>query len=224
MTRSRLLVAAAMVSAVCPRMMADPIPECTAPGITPPKATNKHIADEYPPLSAMMGEQGTAVVRFVIGPDGAVASATVDVSSGSLRLDDASIAAIVGKWTYTPPLGPDKMPTSCLQMAKVKWVLDGNDQTLPAELQKMAIRMKVEDYPAGARSRNEQGFVVLMVMRHEGAMAVNVMRTSGYSELDAAAIRIMKERLNLPAAEFEGKPVATSALVLVVWSLEDEAR
>ena len=224
MRRSRLLVAATMLMAVCPGAMADPVPACTAPGLTPPKATNKHVADDYPPLSAMMGEQGTTTVRVVIGPDGSVASATVDTSSGSLRLDDASIASIVGKWTYTPPLAPDKTPTSCAWKAQVKWVLHGDDQTLPAGLQQMAIQMKAEDYPAGARSRKEQGFVALIVFRHGGDKQITVLKPSGYPELDAATVRIVKERLNLPAGELDGKPVPTSAFLLVVWSLEGEPK
>ena len=224
MKRSRLLVAATMLMAVCSGAMADPLPSCAAPGFTPPKATNKHVADEYPTLSAMMGEEGTTVVRMVIGPDGSVTSATVKTSSGSLRLDDASIASIIGKWTYTPPLAPDKTPTSCVWEAALKWVLHGNSLTLPAGLQQMAIQKKAADYPAGARSRKEQGFVGLIVLRHGGDKQVFVMRSSGYPELDAAAVRIIKERLNLPPAEFDGKPVETSAILVVVWSLDAEPK
>ena len=173
----------------------------------------------------MMGEEGVTVVRMVIGPEGSVTSAAVKTSSGSLRLDDASIASIVGKWTYTPPLAPDKTPTSCAWEAAVKWVLHGGDaQQLPAELQQVAIRMKVEDYPAGARSRKEQGFVALLVIRHGSDKQVTILKPSGYPELDAATVRIVKERLNLPPAEFEGKTVETSALLLVVWSLDGEPK
>jgi TonB family protein len=216
----RLVCAAAALAALALRAPADPVPACNTLGNTAPKPANQHTAQDYPMLSVMMGEQGTTTVSIVVGEDGTAKSASVETSSGSLRLDDASIAAIVGKWRYTPPLAADNKPTACVQRAEVKWVLHDNANALPPELQQMAIRMKPEDYPSGARSRNEQGIVALFVLRDEHGKQAIVLRSSGYPELDEAAVRIMKERLNLPAAEYEGKAVDTSALVLVVWSLE----
>lgn len=49
---------------------------------------------EYPSASRRAEEEGTVVLRFLIGTDGAVVEAQVDKSSGYGRLDEAARAAL----------------------------------------------------------------------------------------------------------------------------------
>jgi periplasmic protein TonB len=52
------------------------------------------VKPDYPALSRRRGETGTADVRFVVGPTGAIESAELAKSSGYPRLDDAALAAM----------------------------------------------------------------------------------------------------------------------------------
>jgi len=195
-----------------------PPPFCVdMPGVTQPRTANSHVPGEYPILSVMTGEQGTTVLKFTIKDDGTVGSAVVLKSSGSMRLDDAAVQSVTGTWRYTPALSRDGKPFACSWKAEVKWVLHGSDETVPAGLVKLALTMKAEDYPPDALKRGEHGTVGLVVLLVDGEKHVIVLKSSGFADLDSATIRIVQDRLKLTAAEFDGRPVATSAILLVVW-------
>lgn len=53
------------------------------------------IEPTYPPVSRRLGEQGEAVFLLAINPDGTVASAELERSSGFDRLDSAARAALL---------------------------------------------------------------------------------------------------------------------------------
>jgi TonB family protein len=53
----------------------------------------------YPPISQRNNEEGTAVFRYRIGTDGMVSGVTITRSTGSARLDAASIACVSG-WRF----------------------------------------------------------------------------------------------------------------------------
>jgi TonB family protein len=218
----RLAVALVLLALASPRALANDYAACGAPGVTPPKAANQHIAGDYPVLSIMLQEEGTTTLGFIIGADGTPVSVTVVKSSGSLRLDDASVEAVTKIWRYQPALSADGKPLACPWKAEVRWILHGAAANLPPEYADIAIKMKPEDYPPEARRRGEQGSVMVMVVQLEGAEGrlALVVESSGYPDLDDAAARIVKERLKLTAAEFDGKPVPTMAMVVVIWSLE----
>lgn len=55
----------------------------------------------YPPMSRRLGEQGTVVVRALIGADGVPQKAEVQQSSGFERLDRAAVETAL-KWRYVP--------------------------------------------------------------------------------------------------------------------------
>lgn len=61
-----------------------------------------HTTPPYPALDARLGNQGTVLLRLVIGPDGAVRAASVVRSSGFAGLDQAAIAWVVVHWRYRP--------------------------------------------------------------------------------------------------------------------------
>jgi periplasmic protein TonB len=52
------------------------------------------VKPDYPALSRRRGETGTADVRFVVGPTGAIERVELAKSSGYARLDDAALAAM----------------------------------------------------------------------------------------------------------------------------------
>ena len=61
-----------------------------------------HTTPPYPPLDARLGNQGTVVLRLVIGPDGQVKAARVVRSSGFAGLDQAAQTWVVAHWRYQP--------------------------------------------------------------------------------------------------------------------------
>jgi protein TonB len=61
-----------------------------------------HTTPPYPPLDARLGNQGTVVLRLIIGTDGFVKAASVVRSSGFAGLDQAAQAWVVAHWRYQP--------------------------------------------------------------------------------------------------------------------------
>ena len=56
---------------------------------------------QFPSLSKRLQEQGKVVVRVLIGTDGQATQASVKVSSGFERLDQAALNTVL-KWRYVP--------------------------------------------------------------------------------------------------------------------------
>lgn len=90
------------------------------PPPSPAVATTSHAvtADDYPPVSLRLQEQGTVAVRFVIGTTGAVSDCNVATSSGKPRLDDAACKMVVRRWKYKPAT-QDGKPVQVQQTANV---------------------------------------------------------------------------------------------------------
>jgi protein TonB len=84
-----------------------PAPVVTAPPPPPPTpavATSSHAvtADDYPPISLRLQEQGTVAIKFVINASGSVTDCNVATSSGKPRLDDAACKMVLRRWKYKP--------------------------------------------------------------------------------------------------------------------------
>jgi protein TonB len=75
----------------------------------------------YPVDSLTKGEEGNTKVSFTILTDGTVEAVTVATSSGSQRLDDATVAC-VKTWHYRPAIKDGKL-AEVNSSAQVKWVL-----------------------------------------------------------------------------------------------------
>jgi TonB family protein len=174
-------------------------------------------------VSEALGEQGTTTVRFTVTEEGTATAATIETSSGSMRLDDASIEEIQTRWRYRPARTSDNKPVACVYKAEVRWILHDNAHVLPPELQRMVLRMAPADYPAGARARREQGVVFLLVQYDGSGKKVSVISSSGFAELDRAAERIITEKLVIAPGMFNGQAIMTTAFVPVQWILDDAA-
>lgn len=58
-------------------------------------------APEYPRMSFRLGEEGTSIVRVLVGPDGRPQDAQLGKSSGFARLDQAAVDT-ARSWRYVP--------------------------------------------------------------------------------------------------------------------------
>lgn len=63
-----------------------------------------HTIPPYPPIESRLGNQGTVLLRLLIGADGKVLDAQILRSSGFPRLDAAAQAWVIGRWRYQPAI------------------------------------------------------------------------------------------------------------------------
>ncbi|MDE2184042.1 MAG: TonB family protein [Alphaproteobacteria bacterium] len=195
--------------AVPPQGSAEPARACTAPGIAEPVPRGPHGISEgdYPAISKILGEQGNVVVSFLIREDGTVADPKIVQSSGSSRLDDATLVLVM-RWRYRPATQRGT-PISCRHRAQVMWELSadmndivGDPQYLPPELlEKSALGQTMFSV-----SMDENGKV----------LSISLVMSSGDQALDAAGARFLKDRKFTPA-QIDGKPMEATILVNVHW-------
>lgn len=75
----------------------------------------------YPKSSRSKREEGTVVLRVVVGADGRVADITVSTSSGFAALDEAAMAA-VRRWRWSPTMR-DGRPVSISGLVRIPFEL-----------------------------------------------------------------------------------------------------
>ena len=102
-----------------------PPPVVEKPQISSPASIGaKHYCDQnryYPQLSVKLGEQGTTTLSFKIDTNGNVKDPVVANSSGSDRLDQATINC-VSSWRYKPAI-QNGQPVEFTWQTAVKWQL-----------------------------------------------------------------------------------------------------
>jgi protein TonB len=89
------------VKAIAPVWLADPVPE----GYVAPQSLSSNppaTPSDYPSQSLDKGEQGTVVVRVVVGADGKIGDCSVASSSGYGRIDNAAKLKLCRKLKVTP--------------------------------------------------------------------------------------------------------------------------
>ncbi len=92
--------AAVVAPAPAPVMQAKPAP----PRVELPSSDAGYLQNPkpvYPPMSKRLNEQGTVLVRVLIGVDGTAQQAEIQQSSSFDRLDQAALATVL-KWRYVP--------------------------------------------------------------------------------------------------------------------------
>jgi len=74
------------------------------PPPTPPTPTTSHAvtADDYPPVSIRLQEQGTVHIKYLVKEDGTVGDCSVQMGSGKSRLDDAACTMVKRRWKFKP--------------------------------------------------------------------------------------------------------------------------
>lgn len=92
-----------------------PVVQAAPPPPPPPKQvdatpTTSHgvTADDYPPVSIRLQEQGKVGIKYVVGADGVVSECAVTGSSGKPRLDDAACTMVKKRWKFKPATLGDK--------------------------------------------------------------------------------------------------------------------
>jgi TonB family protein len=83
-----------------PHLDAPPLPA----GATPPRVTERLMGQpgDYPSIAMEIKEQGVVGVRYQVRADGSVGDVQIVQSSGSARLDNASIRLVRERWRSDP--------------------------------------------------------------------------------------------------------------------------
>jgi TonB family protein len=166
----------------------------------------------------MNGEAGDVLLDFRINLDGSVGDVRVESSSGSARLDGAAVDAVSDHWRYRPVVSGGK-PVACRYRAMVAWRIPLD----PLEWAKSGfgvVQMHAPDYPAGVSPRIGGITATLMTVGIDGSVLdAKVVHSSGYPELDSAAITAMKNRRwPITPAKLQGAALKSVVGVLVIWS------
>ena len=90
----------------------------------PPVALTSHVvtADDYPPASVRLQEQGSVRVQYTIGTDGSVSQCAVTGTSGIPRLDEAA-CVLVKKWKFRPATVIGGRPVAISLPAEIAFAL-----------------------------------------------------------------------------------------------------
>jgi protein TonB len=59
-------------------------------------------ANDYPPVSIRLQEQGRVQIKYTVGSDGDVSECAVTMTSGKPRLDDAACVMVKKRWKFKP--------------------------------------------------------------------------------------------------------------------------
>lgn len=175
-----------------------------------------HTLPPYPEMSVMMGEQGTSLLTVTIGTDGVPTDVQVEKTSGSIRLDEAARDHVKQNWRWAP------IPNGCTAWrtrVSIKWDVHDAPQAPPTFI---VVRMKPEDFPAGALARREKGAVaVLVALRPSGEFIdVKLAQGSGFPDLDEQSMNYVKVRHWAPG-QMDGKPVSTVFQIVLSWGIDD---
>lgn len=214
-----VLLLAPSAVAGAPAANAASMPDCRAPGVTPPIARTSHAAtfEDYPLMSRVLGEQGDTIVGYTVLANGTVGDVKVQNSSGSLRLDDASVA-FVSRYLFTPATKAGA-PFACHLLTQMSWRLHVSDQAIPVGGVSATLRPSKSDFPPGAAERNERGRVVAVIFADETGVIAGavVMVQSAFADLNDATVTYLKSR-KLKPLELDGKPAKSFLAVEVDWS------
>jgi protein TonB len=69
---------------------------------TPISGAQGNPKPEYPPLSVELEEEGTVLLRVLVGSNGRALSVAIAKSSGYARLDNSARRTVASRWQFTP--------------------------------------------------------------------------------------------------------------------------
>jgi TonB family protein len=162
--------------------------------------------DRYPAELQTARVEGTTALSFRITKEGRVTEPRVTTSSGNTTLDAAAVAC-VQNWQYNPAI-QNGQPVDVDWSVTVNWAASTPTPVVdPKSIGPQHICLRY--YPIfSIRNRESGTATVVFTITAEGRTAdIRVMATSGFSALDAAAVRCASDWLYQPATQ-GGVPVA----------------
>jgi protein TonB len=178
--------------------------------LTPPTAANAHVCRNYPHAALWNESNGKATVGFRVTADGAVADPVIVTSAGDDALDAAALACVMA-WRYKPAT-VDGVAVDYKWEASVEWSTHPGD--LPPPTPPCARYADVTaDMLVGIAGVTRVSFRIMP----DGSTAdLEVLRGSGNSKLDDAALKCMGDR-HFDVARAKIPPTGFAQTVVVDW-------
>jgi TonB family protein len=154
---------------------------------------------DYPPDALLAGEQGAALVRFLIDSKGSVSECTISATSGSAALD-ANSCKMVRRFRFKPASDANGKAVEEWRSQKVSWKLPAAAATASGY--------------TGARLKAD---VRVDVAKDGGVESCEVITPSGDPKFDATACAVLTRTAKLePKRNAKGRPMRT-VMVVPVW-------
>jgi TonB family protein len=167
----------------------------------------------YPAAAAEIGAQGVTLVSVRIAANGSIQNAHVAQTSGNADLDKAALACVSD--ARTKPITSGGTPIEADTQIGVVWQ---RSYFTGAPAPAFRNLCSSGSYPPIAVRLNHQGEVALSFTIAEGGTVKNVtvVKSSGYDELDQAAIACVTQFRYRPVIQ-NGKPIAIDGTTVVKW-------
>jgi TonB family protein len=210
----------------------------TDPSFTPPVQDPAHPVTQpaYPLLSVMAREEGAVILRFTVREDGTVDPATIVVEdgSGSAVLDGAAVAE-AANWRFKPARAggrPVASPHHFRVVFELKYLQGmpsyapppSSDEAAPAPSANQSWPITQPPYPRSAVEAGAEGDVILQfVVQEDGFVdpeSIVVKKSSGFADLDKAAVDEAALNWRFRPATLNGKPVSAPHRFRVVFELK----
>jgi TonB family protein len=167
----------------------------------------------YPPAAAKAGIQGATIVSVHITSDGLVQNPKVAETSGHADLDKAALTCLTG--ARLAPVKKGDQPLAVDAQVRVLWQRS-YFTGVPSPRTQNVCRSA---YPLIAMRLGHEGTTVLSYQIENGvAKNIRVAETSGYDELDQAAIGCVSNFQYLPVTQ-DGQPFAIDWTTKIVWHI-----
>ena len=184
-------------------------PDLPCGGLHPIIAT--HTIPPYPDLSHKLSEQGSTTLTVTLDQQGVPTDVAVNTTSGWQRLDDAATIWVKDTWRWAPL---DASCTAARTMVRITFAIRSDDAANSA----FALAAAQAAFPPGAWDAREFGEVYLSISlgEHGDIARIAIMRTSGYADLDAQAMVLIRGHTFEPA-RMDGKPSSGPMLIRVLF-------
>jgi len=167
---------------------------------------------DYPRESFVAGEEGKVRLRALVRSDGTVENATVEGSSGSVRLDQAA-SGLVRTWRYVPGMR-DGIPVAARFPVIVDWKL----LVLPYGMSvNEAAKFSSESYPSVS------GIFRFLGAADGSIASAAVQRSSGHADLDDAALKRIRDWHLKPATLRDGSAVTVWLRTPILFGSENHS-
>ena len=228
------LMAAIAPAAVAQTSSALILPEPAQAGTTPPSLVMPlDIPDgEYPLESLLAAEEGRVSLNVVINIEGKAIFAQILTGSGIPRLDAAAKELAAG-WVFHPAMRNGEAVGGSVKV-ELTWKAPlvparDYDSDVPA-LPNGAIPPKpittraiiAGDYPPTSIRAGQRGIALLRYMvQPDGSVGdIGVARSSGFGDLDNAAIAMVKPRWKFEPATLNGNPIAALRETVISFQMD----
>ena len=188
---------------------------------------------DYPSLALQEEREGTSSFLLKVSPKGVVTNCEITETSGHSDLDDATCTNVRLRATFYPAQDKRGKAISGSYANRVRWqipilpsvasgpIVSDSFPRAPQPLNRTALRIEKEDYPASALAAGEQGLSTFMLDIDDGGKVrgCNILISSGSIALDQQACLVGSRWNFQPARNIDGRPTFGRTKHTLNWRL-----